>query len=589
MDRKLTTIFIADAVGFSRLAALDEDDAITRLRRIMVGLITPQIQAADGRVIKTLGDGVLAEFSSPVGAVRAAIEIQTQVDATETGPEDRRLVFRIGIHLGDVVINGDDLLGDGVNVAARLEALAAPGGICVSRTVHDQLHGKISQPLSPLGPQKIKNIPEPVDVWMIGGRRAAVAEVDAPAPTERPSIAVLPFQNMSSDPDQDFLADGIVEDVITELSRFRALFVIARNSTFAYRDNPVDVRQIAKDLNARYVVEGSVRRAGDRLRLTVQLIDAKTGAHVWADRFDRRMDDLFDLQDALTQAIVTGVEPELGANERAQARLKPPGNLTAWELYQRAWTEFLSSGSPESVQRTLEMCQRSIAADPGFSLPRALYARATFSAIARGHPGAEAHHAAALEHTETAVRLDDRCELSWVALGTMHVLAGRDGDALAALDKGLALNPNNGFLRATIALAEIYMAAPDPDRMEQNAKAALDHDPKAMTIWGMHVILGHAEIIRHGDWANENARLCYERAAAYPTTDFISPMYAALCNMAAGRNDEALGFLDRARSLRPDLTIEMYRNHVSFPIWSTFRDQFEPFLQDLANLGLPRS
>ena len=281
-------------------------------------MIDPALAEAGGRIVKTMGDGLLVEFGSPVAAVRAALLVQRAMAARETGPEDQRLTFRIGVNLGDIVIDGDDILGDGVNVAARLETLAPAGGLCISRAVHDQVRGKLDAVLTPLGPQPVKNMPEPVEVWRV--EIEGVEPTSTVRPGAQPSIAVLPFDNMSRDADQDFLADGIVEDVISELSRFRDLTVIARNSSFSFRGQALDIRKIAQELGVRYVVEGSVRRSGDRLRLTAQLIDASDGSHLWAGRWDRTMADLFDLQDELTQAIVTAVAPEISAHERALAR-----------------------------------------------------------------------------------------------------------------------------------------------------------------------------------------------------------------------------------------------------------------------------
>lgn len=335
MDRKLTTILAADLAGFSRLMAADEEDIINRMRAARKEIIDPTIATCGGRIIKTMGDGLLVEFASPVQALRSALGMQREMHAHETTEvEASRLKFRIGINLGDVVIDGEDVLGDAVNIAARLESLAPVGGICISRAVFEQVKGRIDAEMTTLGPQAVENMPEPVDVWRVeveGAEASKPAQVAA----ERPSIAVLPFANMSADQDQEFLADGIVEDVTTELSRFRSLMVIARNSTFAYKGASQDVRRIGKELGARYVVEGSVRRGGNRLRVTAQFIEASSGMQVWAGKWDRTLEDIFDLQDELTHAIVTAVEPELGAHERRLARARPTDSLTSWELCQR--------------------------------------------------------------------------------------------------------------------------------------------------------------------------------------------------------------------------------------------------------------
>ncbi|HCE72674.1 MAG TPA: guanylate cyclase, partial [Ruegeria sp.] len=375
MERRLTTILAADLSGYSRLMAADEEGTVTRLRHLFADIVRPDLSREGGRLIKTMGDGMLVEFASPVAALRSAVAILQQVarDQVETAP-DTRMLFRVGIHLGDVISDGDDILGDAVNIAARLESLATPGGICISRSVHDQVRGKVDAELIELGPQPVKNIPDPVEVWRVGAEGIACAAEKPAVRAELPAVVILPFDNMSADPEQDFLADGIVEDVTTELSRFRTLTVIARNSAFAYKGSHKDVRQIAEELGVRYVVEGSVRRAGDRLRATAQLIDARTGAHVWADRWDRTMADLFDLQDELTAAILSGVEPELGAHERNLARRKPTDSLTAWEMCQKGYSEF-TRYTDEGYSQAHAYYTRAIAADPDFALPHALLAR----------------------------------------------------------------------------------------------------------------------------------------------------------------------------------------------------------------------
>jgi adenylate cyclase len=289
MDRRLTTILVADIVGFSRQMAADEEGVVTRLRALRAEVIDPRIAAAGGRLIKTMGDGFLIEFPSAVAAVRAALAIQADMRERGTAePEDRRLRLRMGINVGDIIIDGEDILGDGVNIAARLEPLAPAGGVCISRAVYEQVRGKVDVELTAIGPQRLKNIPEPVDIWHIhvddtaSANALPVADSGAshPATAERPSVAVLPFDNMSADPEQGYFADGITEDIITELSRLPALLVIARNSTFTYKGKATKVQDVCRDLRVRYVLEGSVRKAGQRIRVTAQLIDGGSGGHV---------------------------------------------------------------------------------------------------------------------------------------------------------------------------------------------------------------------------------------------------------------------------------------------------------------------
>ena len=386
---------------------------IEQLKSVRSEIFDPALTAAKGRVVKTMGDGLLAEFSSPVEAVRLALMVQRDMLARESAkPEDKRFRFRIGVNMGDVVIDGEDLLGDAVNVAARLESLAPVGGVCISRAVYEQAHGLVDADMTALGPQMVKNLPKPVEVW-----RVEIPGVEAPEAkprrAERPSIAVLSFDNMSSDPDQQFLADGVVEDVITELSRFRSLKVTARNSTFAFKGVSTDVRKIGEDLGARYVVEGSVRRSGDRLRVSAQLIDAETGTHLWANRWNRTIDDLFDLQDELTHAIVTSVEPELGAHERRMARFRPTESLTAWELCQRGITSF-SDYSAESLEDAKVSLSAAIDADPTFALPYALLGRLEYT---RAVVGGGSDQAAGYEKSVELAR-----QAHWTCRGLMPLL-----------------------------------------------------------------------------------------------------------------------------------------------------------------------
>ena len=482
LDRRLTTILAADLVGYSRLMAADEEGVIARLRAVRAEVIDPALAEAGGRIVKTMGDGLLVEFTSPVAAVRAALAVQREMAARETGPAEQRLRFRVGVNLGDIVIDGDDILGDGVNVAARLETLALPGGLCISRAVHDQVRGKLNAVLTPLGPQAVKNLPEPVEVWRV--EIEGVAPTPTVKPGAQPSIAVLPFDNMSRDADQDFLADGIVEDVISELSRFRDLTVIARNSSFSFRGQALDIRKIAQELGVRYIVEGSVRRAGDRLRVTAQLIDASDGSHVWAGRWDRTMVDLFDLQDELTQAIVTAVAPEISAHERTLARRKPTESLTAWELTQRAYSEYFQY-SPEGIAAAKTFATRAIEADPEIVLAHALLARIHTADAMTGRSG-HAGESLRLARTaaERAIELDSRSDAAHAALGFALSISRQHDRAIKALELGRALNPNNADTLMHLAAARLHPTDPEPARALADAREALRLDPTNPFAWG---------------------------------------------------------------------------------------------------------
>jgi adenylate cyclase len=346
-SRKLAAILAADVVGFSRLTGADEDRTLARLRALRSDLIDPTIAVHNGRVVKRTGDGALVEFRSVVDAVRCAIEVQNAMVERNAGvPTDRQIEFRIGIHLGDVVEESDgDLMGDGVNIAARLEGIAQPGAICLSEDAYRQVRSRLDLEVSDLGQTQLKNIVDPVRVYSLQVGLPAQAKPSAPMATiqaanvekptaslalpDKPSIAVLPFQNMSGDPEQEYFVDGMVEDIITGLSRIKWLFVIARNSSFTYKGRAVDIRQVGRELGVRYVLEGGVRKAGNRLRITTQLIEAETGAHLWADRFDGSLDDVFELQDQITERVVGIVEPSLQHSEIERARQKRPENLDA--------------------------------------------------------------------------------------------------------------------------------------------------------------------------------------------------------------------------------------------------------------------
>ena len=336
VQRRLAAILAADIVGFSRLMEADEEGTLARLKTLRADVIDPKVAEYGGRVFKSTGDGVLAEFSSAVDAVRHAIDVQrAMAELNADTPDDSRIAFRIGISLGDVVIDGEDLLGNGVNMAARMEGLADAGGICVSGNVQEHIGNSLDVMFEDMGEQSVKNIARPVRCYRVRRPVDQAARIRQSESADKPSIAVLPFNNISGDPEQEYFADGISEDIITALSRIREFSVIARNSTFTYKGRSVDVQTIAKELAARYVLEGSVRKAGSRVRVTAQLIEGTTGNHLWAERYDRDLVDIFAVQDEITHTVVGTIGPELGRAEQQRANSKPPDNLGAWDCYQR--------------------------------------------------------------------------------------------------------------------------------------------------------------------------------------------------------------------------------------------------------------
>jgi TolB-like protein/class 3 adenylate cyclase len=339
VERRLAAILAADVAGYSRLMGVDEEGTLAALKGLRKSLIDPKIAEHRGRMVKTTGDGALVEFASAVDAVRCALQIQrAMAERNANIPEDRRIEFRIGINVGDVIIDEGDIYGDGVNIAARIETLASPGAICLSDNAYQQIKGKVAIGVSDMGEQRLKNIAQPVRVYSVRFENATTPPV-LMLP-DKPSIAVLAFQNMSGDAEQEYFADGIAEDIITGLSRFRQLFVIARNSSFTYKGRAVDVKQVGSDLGVRYLLEGSVRKAANRIRITAQLIDTATGAHLWADRFDAALEDIFDLQDRVTASVVGAIAPTLEKAEIERAKRKPTNSLDAYDCFLRGMASF---------------------------------------------------------------------------------------------------------------------------------------------------------------------------------------------------------------------------------------------------------
>ncbi|MEE9479700.1 MAG: adenylate/guanylate cyclase domain-containing protein, partial [Kiloniellales bacterium] len=384
MERRLTTILAADVVGYSRLMGEDEAGTLVALKAHREAAINPKIAAHNGRIVKLMGDGLLTEFASVVEAVACAVEIQgAMAERNAEVPEDRRIQFRIGINVGDVMVEGDDIYGDGVNIAARLEGLAEPGGICVARNVFNQVKGKIDTAFEDLGEKEVKNIAEPVQVYRVSLSlpETAALKTGKTAPTlalpDKPSIAVLPFDNMSGDPDQAYFSDGMTEDIITELARFRSLFVIARNSSFAFRDRTTDVAEIGRQLGVQYVVEGSVRKAGNRVRVTAQLIDAATANHIWAERYDRDLDDIFAVQDEVVRTVVATLAGRLEQAGRESAKQKPPSNLGAYDFFLRGRNHFYHMTCSDN-RTAQEMFAKAIELDPGYAPAHAGLAKSNF-------------------------------------------------------------------------------------------------------------------------------------------------------------------------------------------------------------------
>src|SRR4051812_35021632 len=383
MERRLAAVLAADVAGYSRLMGADEEGTVARLKSLRKTLIDPKIAEHRGRIVKTTGDGMLVEFASAVDAARCAVEVQRDMAGQNVEvPQDSRIEFRIGIHVGDIIIDNDDIFGDGVNIAARLEGIAEPGGVCISDDAHRQVRGKVDFSYADMGLQALKNIAEPMHVWRmrLAGGPASVAFQSYTMPAQslalpdRPSIAVLPFQNMSGDAEQEYFADGIAEDIITALSRFKSLFVIARNSSFTYKGKAVDIKQVGRELGVRYVLEGSVRKAAGKVRITGQLIDASSGVHLWADRFDGSLEDIFELQDQVTSSVVGAVAPKLEEAEIERAHRKPTEMLDAYDYYLRGLAKISQYTRPTNAE-ALRFFNDAIALDPDYASAHAMATR----------------------------------------------------------------------------------------------------------------------------------------------------------------------------------------------------------------------
>ena len=463
VQRRLTAILAADVVGYSRLMGEDEVGTLAVLRSHREALIDPKIAEHEGRIVKTTGDGMLVEFPSVVEAVQCAVEIQRGLaERNAEVPDDRKMLFRIGINIGDVIIEGDDIYGDGVNVAARLEGLAEPGGICISGKVYEEVRNKLPTAFEDLGEQEVKNIREPVRVYRWTEAAAdpmpgmAGAEGALPLP-DKPSIAVLPFENMSGDPEQGYFADGIAEDIIMMLSKASGLMVIARNSTFSYKGKATDVRQIGRELGVRYVLEGSTRKSGNRLRVTAQLIDTDIGDHVWADRYDRVIEDIFDLQDDITREVVTALRVQLSDGETAAFRNRGAPDIEAWRLVSQG-NEEVSSYNSETILRARELGQRACERDPRYGPAWALVGL-TFWYEAR--IGSEDDRDMNLKRAEEcgvkASALDADNPESIGLNSAILSLRQRHEETLQLLRRGLNANPGSADLRAWLANCHHWM------------------------------------------------------------------------------------------------------------------------------------
>jgi adenylate cyclase len=544
VERRLAAILCADVAGYSRLMGADEEGTLAALRAHRREVIDPLLASHQGRIVKSTGDGLLVEFASVVDAVRAAVLVQQGMASREADlPEDRRMRLRIGINLGDIIGEADDIFGDGVNVAARLEALAEPGGICISGAVHEQIGNRLPFAYADLGEHSVKNIARPVHVYAVA--TDAASPPAAAAASDRPSIAVLPFTNMSGDPEQDYFADGIVEDIITGLSRIRWLLVIARNSTFVYKGKPVDVKQVARALDVRYVLEGSVRRSGNRLRITGQLIDAGSGGHLWAERYDGTVDDVFALQDEITLSVVGAIEPSLRQAEIERVKRRRPDSFDAYDLQLRALA-LANSAMPEDATKALPLVEQALALEPDYAAAHGIAAWCHQNRFLRGGLD-EADRVAALRHARAAIAAGSE-DATALSLGgfVLALLGGDPAGALDAFERALALNPSSLFALNYGAIALAWQG--QSERAIQWAERALRLSPFDPLRYGCYNALAVAHFVVRRYEASVAA---VNRALQVNPRFSLSYAILAAALAALGRVEEATAAAAQVRALEP--------------------------------------
>lgn len=468
VERRLAAILAADVVDSCLLIGIDEEGTLAQLKALRKTLFDPKITEHHGRTVKNTGDGALVEFASVVDAVRCAVEIQRGVAKQNVDvPQVRRIEFRIGIHLGDIIIEENDIFGDGVNIAVRLEGIAEPGGVCISDDAHRQIRGKVDTAIEDMGPQNLKNIIEPVRAWRmrLGNASASALPKDASAEKsqrlalpDKPSIAVLPFQNMSGDLEQEYFADGMVEDITTTLSRFKSLFVIARNSSFTYKGKAIDIKKVGRELGVRYILEGSVRRAANRLRITAQLIEAVSGAHIWAERYDRQLSDVFELQDEITRSVVSAIEPNLMQAEISRARAKPTETLAAYDFYLRALPEF-HSFTEDGFLRSRDFLREALRRDQQFSDAWAALADCTSRMAIAGWLDWDRASDEACYAARRAIETDPENGIGLaIAALTLAMLGRKLEEASEIAERALVIHPNSSSVCTHCGWVLVYNA-----------------------------------------------------------------------------------------------------------------------------------
>jgi TolB-like protein/class 3 adenylate cyclase len=595
-QRKLAAIVAADVVGYSRLMGRDESGTLARLRKNRTERLEPVFAKYGGRIVKLTGDGALIEFSSAVDALSATIEFQqAMAEVNLDQPPDMALVFRMGLHLGDLIVEGEDLYGDGVNVAARLEAEAPAGGILISRNVRDAVAGRVKATFEDLGGLSLKNIERPVRAFRVHWEASAWCPQVAPnetvpakvplqsSPTllplpDKPSIAVLPFQNMSGDVEQEYFADGITEDIITALSHIPLLFVIARNSSFAYKGKAIDIRQIGRALGVRYVLEGSVRKAGQRLRITGQLVDAETGSHLWADRFDSVLEDVFDLQDRVTMAVAGAIEPSIMQAEIRRANRKPTENLQAYDWLLRGLGE-LQLYSRDSVDRAIRMARRAIDLDPRYAEAHARLAEWIMVRWGNGwmeDEAAETSEGVRFAHLAVQLASNDSIVLTLAAVA-LGILDCDLANAIPWLDRAIALNPNSAdaFGRG----AQLRLFAGDYATAAEYTDRAIRLSPFDWYSFVFSLTRGNSHLFRR---QLPEAVAWLSKAAQQNPRNAPTFLYLGSALAHAGQMEEARAAIRRLLELNPMSTVSWFRQRRRIR-----EDDFEYVMGGTRLAGLP--
>ena len=576
--RRLAAILAADVAGYSRLMGVDEEGTLAALKACRRELIDPKIAEHQGRIVKTTGDGALVEFPSVVDAVRCAMEIQrAMAERNAAIPEDRRIEFRIGINVGDIIFDDGDIYGEGVNIAARLETLAKPGAICLSDNAYQQIKGKLALDVNDMGEQQLKNIAQLVRVYSVGLGSAPVRPA-LPLP-DKPSIAVLPFQNMSGDPEQEYFADGVVEEIITALSRFRHLFVIARNSSFTYKGRHVDIRQVGRELGVRYVLEGSVRKAVNRARITVQLIETITGAHLWADRFEGTLEDIFDLQDQVTTSVVGAIAPTLEQVEIERAKRKPTESLDAYDYFMRG----MASAQWQMNERNSEALRffyKAIELDPDFA---SAYGMAAWCYVWRKsnqwmtNRVEEIAEAARLAHRAAESGKNDAVPLSRGGFALAYIVGNLD-DGAALIDRALVLNPN--LAAAWYFSGWVRMWLSEPELSIEHLELAMRLSPLDPLTGLMRTAIAFAHFLAgRYDEASSWAEMALREN---PTLNSASRI-AAATNAVAGRLEQAQNEMICLRQLDPTLRVSNLADVMPF----RRPEDLAKYAEGLRKAGLP--